>query len=119
MDGKINKSFLGELGRFITNYYYSMSALQEIVVKCVFHGAYNFKGTEIQIKMFGDRLVFETPVVHPGLVRLDNIRHTHFSRNPKIAQYLKAYKFVKEYGEGIDRFYNELETRGSAIPLCL
>ena len=39
-----------------------------------------------------------------------------FSRNPKIAQYLKAYKYVKEFGEGIDRICNELETRGSAIP---
>lgn len=28
---------------------------------------------------------------------MDNIRHTHFSRNPKIAQFLKAYKYVKEF----------------------
>ena len=52
----------------------------------------------------------------PGLVRPDNIRHTHFSRNPKIAQYLKAYKYVKEFGEGIDRICCELETKGCAIP---
>lgn len=32
----------------------------------------------------------------PGLVRADNIRFTHFSRNPKIAEFLKNYKFVKE-----------------------
>lgn len=38
---------------------------------------------------------------------------------PKIAQYLKAYKYVKEFGEGIDRICNELETRGSAIPSFL
>ena len=71
---------------------------------------------EIQIKMFDDRLVFETPGDLPGLVRPDNIRHTHFSRNPKIAQYLKAYKYVKEFGEGIDRICCELETKGCAIP---
>ena len=47
---------------------------------------------------------------------MDNIRHTHFSRNPKIAQFLKAYKYVKEFGEGIDRICNELETKGCAIP---
>lgn len=35
--------------------------------------------------------------------------------NPKIAQYLKAYKYVKEFGEGIDRICNELETKGCAI----
>ena len=66
--------------------------------------------------MFDDRLVFETPGDLPGLVRPDNIRHTHFSRNPKIAQYLKAYKYVKEFGEGIDRICNELETKGCVIP---
>ena len=66
--------------------------------------------------MFDDRIVFETPGDLPGLVRPDNIRHTHFSRNPKIAQYLKAYKYVKEFGEGIDRICNELETKWCAIP---
>ena len=66
--------------------------------------------------MFDDRIVFETPGDLPGLVRPENIRHTHFSRNPRIAQYLKAYKYVKEFGEGIDRICNELETKGCAIP---
>jgi len=109
-------SFLGEHGQFITRRNYSKYALQEMVVNSCCHRAYNIKGTEIQIKMFDDRLVFETPGDLPGLVRPDNIRHTHFSRNPKIAQYLKAYKYVKEFGEGIDRICNELETKGCAIP---
>lgn len=109
-------SFLGEDGRFITNRNYSKYAIQEMVVNSCCHRAYNIKGTEIQIKMFDDRIVFETPGDLPGLVRPDNIRHTHFSRNPKIAQYLKAYKYVKEFGEGIDRICNELETKGCAIP---
>ena len=59
---------------------------------------------------------FCNPSVKVRLVRPDNIRHTHFSRNPKIAQYLKAYKYVKEFGEGIDRICCELETKGCAIP---
>ena len=87
-----------------------------MVVNSCCHRAYNIKGAEIQIKMFDDRIVFETPGNLPGLVRPDNIRHTHFSRNPKIAQYLKAYKYVKEFGEGIDRICNELETKGCVIP---
>ena len=66
--------------------------------------------------MIDDRIVFETPGDLPGLVRPENIRHTHFSRNPRIAQYLKAYKYVKEFGEGIDRICSELETKGCAIP---
>ena len=62
------------------------------------------------------QFVFETPGDLPGLVRPDNIRHTHFSRNSKIAQYLKAYKYVKEFGEGIDHICSELETKGCTIP---
>lgn len=41
-----------------------------------------------------------------------NIRQTHFSRNPKLARYLKAYKYVKEFGEGVDRMCREMEADG-------
>ena len=66
--------------------------------------------------MFDDRLVFETPGKLPGIVRADNIRHTHFSRNPKIAEYLKAYDYVKEFGEGVDRMCRELSEIGVKAP---
>ena len=39
-----------------------------------------------------------------------------FSRNPKIAEFLKAYNFVKEYGEGVDRIYKELKMLAYEIP---
>ena len=45
-----------------------------------------------------------------------NIRHTHFSRNPKIAAFLKAYNFVKEFGEGFDRICREQEPHGANVP---
>lgn len=47
------------------------------------------------------------------MVKPSNIRHTHFSRNPKIAQFLKAYDFVKEFGEGVDCVCRELEANGT------
>ena len=88
-----------------------------MVVNACCHRAYNIRGTEIQIKMFDDRIVFESPGRLPGMVRPSNIRHTHFSRNPKIAAFLKAYHFVKEYGEGVDRMCRELEVNGSTVPV--
>ena len=60
--------------------------------------------------------MFETPGKLPGIVRTDNIRHTHFSRNPKIAEYLKAYDYVKEFGEGVDRMCRELSAIGTKEP---
>ena len=69
-------------------------------------------GTDIQVKLFDDRLVVESPGNLPSLVRPDNIRHTHFSRNPRLARYLKTYKYVKEFGEGVDRMCREMEADG-------
>ena len=105
-------TFLGLHGQFVTNRDYPKFVIQEMVVNACCHRAYNIKGTEIQIKMFDNRLVFESPGRLPGTVKPSNIRHTHFSRNPKIAQFLKAYDFVKEFGEGIDRMCRELEANG-------
>ena len=62
-------------------------------------------------------MVVESPGKLPGLVRADNIRFTHFSRNPKIAEFLKNYKFVKEFGEGVNRMCNELESVGLKDPV--
>ena len=39
-----------------------------------------------------------------------------FSRNPKIAAFLKAYHFVKEFGEGFDRICREQEANGANVP---
>lgn len=106
-------TFLGQHGQFVTHRDYPKFVIQEMVVNACCHRAYNIKGTEIQIKMFDNRLVFESPGRLPGMVKPSNIRHTHFSRNPKIAQFLKAYDFVKEFGEGVDRVCRELEANGT------
>lgn len=106
-------TFLGQHGQFVTNRDFPKFVIQEMVVNACCHRAYNIKRTEIQIKMFDNRLVFESPGRLPGMVKPSNIRHTHFSRNPKIAQFLKAYDYVKEFGEGVDRVCRELEANGT------
>ena len=106
-------TFLGQHGQFVTMRDYPKFVIQEMTVNACCHRAYNIKGTEIQIKMFDNRLVFESPGKLPGMVRPSNIRNTHFSRNPKIAAFLKTYHYVKEFGEGIDRIYREQESNGA------
>ena len=107
-------TYLGQHAQFVTRRDYPEFVIQEMTVNSVCHRAYSIKGTEIQIKMFDDRLVFESPGKLPGMVKPTNIRNTHFSRNPKIAAFLKAYHYVKEYGEGVDRIYRELEANGTS-----
>lgn len=111
------KTYLGADGTFVTDEEYPKFVRQELIVNAVTHRAYSITGTDIQIKMFDDHIVVESPGKLPGLVRADNIRFTHFSRNPKIAEFLKNYKFVKEFGEGVNRMCNELQQVGLKDPV--
>ena len=45
-----------------------------------------------------------------------NIRQMHFSRNPKIAEFMQQYKLVKEFGEGVDRMFREMAEAGNPAP---
>ena len=110
------RTYLGADTRFVTELEYPEFAWKELIVNAVAHRDYSIKGTDIQIKMFDDRLTVESPGTLPGIVRLNNMRHVHFSRNPKIAQFLHEYEYVQEFGEGVDRLYEVMETAGLPQP---
>ena len=80
------------------------------------HRDYSILGTDIQVKIFDEHITVESPGILPGLVRPYNIREMHFSRNPKIALYMRSYKLVKEFGEGVDRMFREMEEAGNPAP---
>ena len=111
------KTYLGGDGVFVTEEEYGEFVRTEIVVNAVAHRDYGIRGTDIQVKMFDDRLEVDSPGAFAGMVRKENIRFTHFSRNPKIAAFLKDYGYVKEYGEGVDRMCKELEAVGLPDPV--
>lgn len=111
------KTYLGQDGMFVTEEEYPKFVRQEIIVNAITHRDYSIKGTDIQVKMFDDKIVVESPGKLPGLVKPENIRTTHFSRNPKIAEFLKAYKYVKEYGEGVNRMIDEMQAVGLPEPV--
>ena len=111
------KTCPGHDGIFVTREEYQEFVRTEIVVNAVAHRDYGIKVTDIQIKMFDDRLEVDSPGSFAGMVNKDNIRYTHFSRNPKIATFLKDYGYVKEYVEGVDRMCKELESIGLPAPV--
>lgn len=86
------------------------------VINSIAHRNYSIKETDIQIKMFNDRITVESPGILPGIVRLNNLRTVHFSRNPNIARFLHEYDYVQEFGEGIDRMFNEMAATGLPAP---
>ncbi|MBC8062353.1 MAG: putative DNA binding domain-containing protein [Clostridiaceae bacterium] len=89
---------------------------KEAIVNAVAHRDYHILDRDIQVKMFDDRFVVESPGTLPGLVLVDNMRTVYFSRNPVIARYLREYKFMRELGEGVDRMYQELFQAGLPAP---
>lgn len=107
---------LGTDGLFHTTSEYPEFAWKEIIINAVAHRDYSIKGTDIQIKMFDDKITVESPGILPGIVRLNNLRTVHFSRNPNIARFLHEYDYVQEFGEGVDRMFNEMEAAGLPAP---
>lgn len=106
----------GTEGKFVTEPEYPEFVWKEMIVNAVTHRDYSIKGTDIQIKMFDDHMTVESPGTLPGIVRLNTMRQVHFSRNPKIAELLHAYEYVREFGEGVDRIYNEMKAAGFPEP---
>ena len=110
------RTYLGENGKFVTKPEYPEFVWKELIVNSFGHRDYSIKGTDIQIKMFDNRIVVESPGNLPSIVRLDNMRQIHFSRNPKIAAFLHIYNYIQEFGEGVDRIYDEMEKAGLPAP---
>ena len=109
-------TYLGADARFVTKAEYPEFVWKELIINAITHRDYSILGTDIQIKMYDDRISVESPGNLPSIVRLDNMRYVHFSRNPIIAKFLKAHKFVREFGEGVDRMYRELSEAGNPSP---
>ena len=110
------RTYLGAEAKFVTEAEYPEFAWKELIINAIAHRDYSIKGTDIQVKMFDNRLVVESPGTLPGIVRLNNMRHVHFSRNPKIAQFLHEYEYVQEFGEGVDRLYEVMDAAGLPQP---
>lgn len=109
-------TYLGKDGKFVTEPEYPEFAWKEIIVNAITHRNHSIKGTDIQIKMFDDHFTVESPGTLPGIVRINNMRQVHYSRNPKIAEFLHEYEYVREYGEGVDRLYMEMKQAGLPAP---
>lgn len=109
-------TYLAKGGKFVTKPQYPEFVRQEVIVNAVAHRDYSIKGTDVQVKLFNDRLVVESPGVLPGLVRINTMRNVHFSRNPKIAAFLRDSGYVKEFGEGVERMCSELADAGAPAP---
>ena len=90
---------------------YPVRALREAILNALAHRDYALVGTTIDVTIWDDRIEIRSPGPLPGPITLLNIRSDHYSRNRRIMRVLKTMGLVEEYGEGIDRMFEEMEAR--------
>lgn len=98
-----------QTGRFKTVPEYPEFAWLEGIVNAVTHREYSLAGSFIKVSMYDDRLEIESPGRFPGLVTVENIRETRYSRNPDISRVLTEFGWVKELNEGVKRIYSDMK----------
>jgi ATP-dependent DNA helicase RecG len=90
---------------------YPLAAVREAVLNALAHRDYSISGSTVDITIWDDRMEIHSPGSLPGHITVENIREEHYSRNRRVMNILKTLRLVEEYGEGIDRMFNEMEAR--------
>jgi len=90
-------------------YEYGIFSLREIIVNAVVHRDYRIRGSKVLIKMFKDRVEFDSPGGFGGNVNESNILEEQFSRNPVIVKVFSKIKYIEEMGEGWNRIIDEIK----------
>lgn len=82
---------------------YPETGLREALVNAVAHRDYSdlAKGSQVQIRMFADRLEVQSPGGLFGTVTEDNLDHEQSTRNPVLMRLLEDMHLVENRGSGI------------------
>lgn len=90
---------------------YPAAVLREAILNAVAHRDYGLSGATVDITIWDDRIEVQSPGPLPGHITVENMRDEHYSRNRRLMRVLKLLDLVEEYGEGVDRMYEEMESR--------
>lgn len=91
---------------------YPTFAWQEAIVNAAVHRNYSYKGNDIEIRMFDDRMEIRSPGLPPAPVTIEQLKQrasVHSSRNPRLMRLMKSFRYVRERGEGLPRIFEEME----------
>ncbi len=95
---------------------YPEFVLREAIVNAVAHRDYTLRGSRIQIRLYPDRIEFQSPGGLLPPVTVDNIENEHATRNEAIVGLLSELDYMEERGWGYDRIVRELREAGLAPP---
>ncbi|WP_232243111.1 RNA-binding domain-containing protein [Paenibacillus sp. GSMTC-2017] len=115
----LQKSMI-EIGNKYVDYSYPSNALHEIIVNAIIHRDYSIND-DIHIRIFNDRLEFESPGRLPGSMTTSNLLVGRSSRNPLIERLLNQLPdmYNHDIGDGFNTIYKELKKFGFVEPKIL
>ncbi|WP_066649232.1 ATP-binding protein [Christensenella timonensis] len=89
---------------------YPDETLHEIITNAVLHRDYSI-ATDIQIRIFDNRVEVESPGKLPGYVTISNILDSQTARNPKIVRLVNKFPSApnKDVGEGLNTAFEAME----------
>jgi ATP-dependent DNA helicase RecG len=88
---------------------YPDETLHEIITNAVLHRDYSI-ATDIQIRIYDDRVEVHSPGRLPGHVTIDNFLDEQFARNPKIVRLINKFPNPpnKDVGEGLNTAFQAM-----------
>jgi ATP-dependent DNA helicase RecG len=96
---------------------YPELAYREAVVNAVAHRDYELMGSFIQVRLFADRLVVQSPGGLGGHLTVDNIAYEQYTRNPHIMRLLEDTGYVERRGLGVDQMIQAMSRAGREPPI--
>ena len=89
---------------------YPEEALHELLTNAILHRDYSIP-SDVQVRIFDNRVEIESPGKLPGHVTIENISRTQFARNPKTVRLINKFKNPpnKDVGEGINTAFEAME----------
>ncbi len=96
---------------------YPYFAIRELIVNAVVHRDYSIAGSKILIKIFNNRIKYQSPGPLPANITPKNIVKEQFLRNRAIGKAFSKIKYIEEMGEGWDRIMEEIKNHPLKPPL--
>lgn len=98
-----------KLGKQFESIEYPEETLHEIITNAVLHRDYSL-ATDIQIRIFDNRVEVESPGKLPGYVTTENILDAQSARNPKIVRLVNKFPNApnKDVGEGLNTAFQAM-----------
>lgn len=97
---------------------YPLEALREVIANAVAHRDYSpyVRGSQIQIRLFADRLEIVSPGGLYGNVSVDNLEEEQSTRNTRLMRIMEDLHLVENRGSGIGAILSAMRQANLAPP---